>query len=137
MWKYLCLVPKYEVCNYKTQILGEKMKTKEEIRKFAEEDFKKDLRKTYEQLGVNGYDEIFQENRNIPNNKDERIYLITLDNENMKHAMKRMLAFSAKMGLENQKIQRGIKWLTWIIVIFMLFQLVFLVTQIYILIKVG
>ena len=113
------------------------MKTKAEIRKFAEDEFIKDLEKTYEQLGADGYDEIFQVDRKLPNDTDEQNRLMTLNNENMKHAMKRMLAFSAKMGLENQKIQRGIKWLTWIIVIFMLFQLVFLVTQIYILIKVG
>ncbi len=103
------------------------MKTKAEIRKFAEDEFKKDLEKTYEQLGADGYDEIFQVNRNLPNNTDEQIRLMTLDNENMKHAMKRMFAFSAKMGLENQKTQRWIKRLTWIMVIFILFQLFFMV----------
>lgn len=100
----------------KVMELGNKMKDKEEIRRFAENEFKNDLNKTYEQLGIDGYDEIFQENRNLPNNTNEQIRLLTLDNENMKHAMKRMFAFSAKTGLENIKTQEWIKWLTFLIV---------------------
>lgn len=72
-------------------------------------------------MGIDSYDEIFQENRNLPDNTNEQIRLLTLDYENMKHAMKRMFAFSAKTGRENQTTQKWIKLLTLIIVILTLF----------------
>lgn len=111
----------------KVMELGNKMKEKEEIRRFAETEFKNDLNKTYEQLGIDGYDEIFQENRNLPDNTNEQIRLLTLDNENMKHAMKRMFAFSAKTGLENQKTQEWIKRLTFVIFLLMIIQLLIVI----------
>jgi hypothetical protein len=118
-----------EQSKVKVMELGNKMKDKEEIRKDAESEFKNDLSKTYEQLGIDGYDEIFQEDRNLPDNTNEQIRLLTLDNENIKHAMKRMFAFSAKNGLENQNIQEWIKLLTFLILLSTIIQLIILIKK--------
>jgi len=84
-------------------------KTKEQVRKLAEESAKNDLEKDINQLLIDVHDELLTEYREHSS--------ANLQLENMVHAQKRLASLTVKNAITNTELQKKISDLTRILVI--------------------